>query len=42
MEITLSGECTWVGGYLYSSSLLQYCYGLAGSEKENNQDHLKI
>ena len=37
MEITFSGECTCFGGSSSSSSFLQYWYGLAGSEKENEK-----
>lgn len=38
MEITRSGECTCFGGSLCSSSYLQYWYGLADLEKENEKD----
>jgi len=41
MEITITGECIRVGGFLYSSSYLFYSYGLADIEIENDQCHLK-
>jgi len=41
MEITHSGECTWVGGSSCSFCFLQYWYGLAGIEEENKSAPFK-
>ena len=41
MEITHSGECTWVGGSSCLFCFLQYWYGLAGIEEENKSAPFK-